>query len=372
MQQAIRPPVARDRASEHEIAALVRGDAIAPSNPGSFVAMAIRHRMAPLLVRAGAAARLPRPDAERLLDEARTEAAVDELRDRELCRVLCVLRDDGIGVLVMKGAHLAHTCYPESYLRPRDDADLLIAPADRDRVPGVLARAGYERLPDISGDVVHGQMLFGRCEHVPVVLDVHWRAAGPRLAAGLLSFAELDRRAVDLPRLGPCARGPAPVHALALACIHQAAHHPGHDLLLWMYDASLLLSRFSDQEMDEFASLAIERRMARICAYTVRASAEYFPGARADLLLEKLSAATAAEPTAFLIMERTPLAQLASDLAATPGWIGRGRLLLGHLFPPPAYMRHAFGVSSPALLPFAYGYRIARGAGRWVLGKRPV
>lgn len=369
MPETLTPPPDRDPASEREIAAILLGAPLVPSNPASFVAMARRHRMAPLLVRAGAAARLPAAAAQPLLAEARADAVIDELQCRELRRILAALAADGVGVLVTKGAHLAHTCYPDSYLRPRDDADLLIAAPDRVRVPQVLARVGYERLPDISGDVVHGQMLFGRRENVPVVLDVHWRAAGPRVAAGLLSFEDLSGRAVDLPRLGPGARGPAPVDALALACIHQAAHHPEHDLLLWMYDAWLLLSGFSDEDVERFASMAIARRMARICAYTVGLSAEYFPNPRAAGVLERLGAAAGDEPSAFLVHERSPLRQLSSDLAATPGWTARGRLILGHLFPPPDYMRHAYGVSSPALLPFLYGYRIARGAGRWLAGK---
>ena len=212
-------------------------------------------------------------------------------------------------------------------------------------------------------------MLFGRTGNIPVVLDLHWRVASPRLAADLLSFEDMNRRAVDLPGLGPGARGPVPVHALALSCIHLSAHHPGHDLLLWMYDIFLLLSRFTRAELEEFAVLALERRMARICAHAVSRAAEYFPSANADALLQRLARVSGEEPSAFLVNPRTPIAQLASDLARTGGWAVRARLLFAHLFPPPAYMRHAYGVSSAVLLPWLYGYRLARGAGRWLRGR---
>jgi hypothetical protein len=365
------PPI-RDRVSEHEIAGIVLGEPTVPSNPPSFVATALRHRMAPLLVHAGAASRLPQADAARLVEEARNEAVLSELRDRELCRVLAALRADGLRVLVMKGAHLAQSHYDESCLRPRDDADLLIERVECEPLSEALARIGYAHLPDITGDVVHGQMVFGRTANIPVVLDVHWRVASPRIAAGLLSFEELTRRAVDLPRLGPGARGPAPVHALALACIHQSAHHPGHELLLWMYDIYLLVSRFGAAEIDEFAAMAVERRMARMCAHAVSGATGYFPASNADALLKKLAVADEDEPTAFLVNARSPMRQLASDLAATREWSARARLLFAHLFPPPAYMRHTYGVSSAALLPWLYGYRIARGAGRWLRGKARV
>lgn len=364
------PPVERDRASEREIAAALRGEPVVPARPDAFVEMALRHRVAPLLVHAGMASRLPAAAASLLLESARDEAVLSELRDRELCRVLCRLKADGIDVLVVKGAHLGHGYYDASHLRPRDDADLLIDERDRDRAAAALAAAGYVHLPDITGGVVHGQMLFGRTENVPVVLDIHWRVAGPRVASDLLSFDELQRDGVALPRLGPCGRGPSTVHALALACIHQSAHHPWHDLLLWNYDIALLLSRLTQQEGDAFVALALERRMAHLCAHAVRESLEHFPSATGAALAARLDQHAAAEPTAFLIEPRTPLAQLASDLAATRGWASRGALLAGHLFPPAAYMRQAYGVSSATLLPLLYVHRIVRGSWRWITVRR--
>lgn len=362
-------PVERDAVSEREIAAALRGEPIAPARPDAFVAMAVRHRVAPLLVHKGVASRLPATAAARLLAEARGEAVLSELRDRELCRVLCRLRAEGIDVLVLKGAHLAHSYYGESHLRPRDDADLLIVERDRDRVGAALTAAGYTHLPEITGGVVHGQTIYGRTGNVPVVLDVHWRVAGPRVAADLLSFDELWRDSIALPRLGPCARGPSAVHALALACIHQSAHHPWHDLLLWNYDVALLLSRMTDQDRDVFVALALDRRMARLSVHAMRESLAHFPSAAGTSLAARLDERAAAEPSAFLTEPRTPLAQLASDLGATRGWAARAALVAGHLFPPRAYMQQAYGISNAALLPLLYVYRIARGGWRWITGR---
>jgi hypothetical protein len=361
--------ITREGMIEREVAAIVRGEPCVPSDPAAFVATALLHRMGPLVVHAGGVSRLPRAGAAPLVENARNEAVVSELRDRELCRVLCALGGEGIDVLVMKGAHLAHSHYAETHLRPRDDADLLIAPGDGDRVSTVLERAGYERLPDITADIVHGQMLFAREENIRVVLDVHLRIAAPLVAADLLSFDALSRRAVRLPRLGPCARVPAPVDALALACIHQSAHHPEREMLLWMYDIFLLLSRFTAAEREEFSHRAVERRMARVCAHAIAASAEYFPVSSARAILDRLRAADGDEPSAFLVGTRTPLRQLASDLAFTRTWRSRARLLLAHLFPPPNYMRHMHGGSSAALLPWLYVNRILRGSTRWLSGK---
>lgn len=360
---------ARDRRSEAEIAAIIRGKLLQPADADAFVRTALDHRMAPLLVRAGVGLRLPPVAAARLVDEARQAAVISELRDRELCRVLCALRAEQVDVLLMKGAHLAHSHYPEPHLRQRDDADLLIAAEDRGRVAAILEREGYRHLPDVTGEIVLGQMMFEHEGAIGAVLDVHSRIAAPRIAADLLQFTELNARAVPLPRLGPCARGPVPIDALALASIHQAAHHPQHDLMAWLYDTYLIVSAFSDAEIEDFVAMANERGMARVCGYTVGVSMEFFPTPKGQLLLERLKGAHQHERTAFLVNPRAPLAELASDLSATRGWRPRLRLLLAHLFPPADYMRHAYGVSNPLALAACYAFRIARGAARWVRAK---
>jgi hypothetical protein len=57
---------------------------------------------------------------------------------------------------------------------------------------------------------------------------------------------------------------------------------------------------------------------------------------------------------------------LKSDLAATPDWRGRLRILREHLFPKRAFMYERYGTRSAIALPFLYLYRIVRGAPRWV------
>ena len=356
--------IERDRASEAEVAALLGGHGGVPTNAASFVDMAIHHRVAPLLVRAGIAPRLPPAEAARLRQRARDEAVAAEVRDRELCRVLCAVRAAGIDVLLMKGAHLAHSHYPESYLRQRDDADVLVQSADRGRLARILVEAGYTQLPDITGAVVLGQMLFAH-DATGVALDVHWQIAARRVAADLLRFDELRARSIRLPRLCVSARGLSPVHALAVGCIHQSAHHPEHDLLLWAYDTYLLVSHFTEQEGDEFVALTIERGMVRLAVYALHESVQFFPTAASRALLARLSAQPRVEATAFLVAPRTPLTDFLSDMSATRGWVARARLLGGHLFPPMTYMRHTYGIRRPAALPWFYAYRILRGAGRW-------
>jgi hypothetical protein len=54
------------------------------------------------------------------------EVAVEMMRAAELREVLTALARAGLPVLLLKGAALAHTLYPEPHLRERCDTDLLL------------------------------------------------------------------------------------------------------------------------------------------------------------------------------------------------------------------------------------------------------
>src|SRR5262245_65347229 len=84
-------------------------------------------------------------------------ALLDELAVRELQAALAELEAGGIEPIVFKGAALAHTHYPESWLRPRLDADLLIPPEQRWRASEILVGLGYRPPPMISGELISYQ-----------------------------------------------------------------------------------------------------------------------------------------------------------------------------------------------------------------------
>jgi hypothetical protein len=351
---------------EHELTAALAGRPVRPAAADAFVDAALHHQVGPLLVRAGADRPLPPGAAGRLRDETRQQAVLAALRDRELARVLDSLHRSGIRALVVKGAHLAHSYYPCSYLRVRADADLLLDEQDVDRAQRVLEAVGYRRRRALqTREAVLGQMLLDRDDLPGAALDVHWRLAASRVAAALFDVEALNARAVPIPTLGPHARGPSPADALAIACVHQVAHHPGDACLLWMYDVHLLLEAFDDLEADLFVHRAAERGMARICRHVIERAATRFPSRRAAEVSEKLQAAAAAEPSAALLHGRAPLAGLLEDLSTERRWSERLRLVTGHLFPPPAFMRGTWARGSRAPLPVLYVRRLWSGLPRW-------
>lgn len=360
------PAIARSPESEEEVVAFLRGRPWPPSHPPSFAAAAIRHGVAPLLMKAGASAWLPPPEAAMLADEARRQAVVAELRDRQLRDALEALHAAGAQALVMKGSHLAHTYYAESYLRPRGDSDLLVRAADRDVAARALGAAGYRLEKGANNRRVLGQMVFDRPGAAAASLDLHWRIVAPIRVARLFDVEQLFSRAVPIPALGLTAKGPGTADALAIACVHQVAHHPGDHLLLWAYDLHLLMASLGRAEVAAFLSEVCPRRLARTCLGALEPAARWFPSQTANDLIERLHGCAAAEPA---LAPRRKIDDLRADLASL-AWRERPVLIFHHLFPPAEYMRTTYAPASPAPLPWLYTRRILVGARKWFVTLR--
>jgi hypothetical protein len=305
---------------------------------------------------------------DRLAGSLRSQLAVDEITRRELVRVLAALAAAGVDAVLVKGAALAFTHYPDPVLRPRVDTDLLIDAGGRERASATLEAMGYHGLPSQAGELVIYQAPYAKTDAHGVhhVVDLHWKVSNPQVFASALTYDEVRAEAVDLPQLGDRARGAGAVHALALACIHRVAHHADHERLIWLYDMHLLAARLTEDERHRFLQFAAARQILAVCAAGVAQAHRRFGGAGTHRLAELIAAhgVPDGEPGApYLGGAMRKIDVLASDLHAL-NWSARIRLLREHLVPPRAHMRQVYGVSGAAL-PLMYVWRIARGARSW-------
>ncbi len=309
-----------------------------------------------------------------LARELRTAAAFDQRSTETIARVVEALADADVDALLMKGAGLAHTVYPASYLRARVDTDLLVEEHAIERAERVLLAQGWHRPVERETELTAAQRHYTRTRARGPVdhLDLHWRIANPLAFARVLPFAELRRRAVPVRGLGPDARTLGLVDALLVACLHRVAHHHDEIQLLWLWDVHLLVQRASPDDREAFLRLAGRERMCAVCLRGIELSAECFGTAGARDLSDalRLCAAARSEPSARFIHDTRLVTVLRSDLASLDGWPRRAALIAEHLFPSRAYMQSMYPACPPALLPFAYGYRIARGAPKWFTGRR--
>jgi hypothetical protein len=345
-----------------------------PVRQQRFLEEAGAHRVKPLLVwalsRSGDLPRYPDRIRDSLLGAARAEGALEIARQYDLCRVLSAFSSAGVDVLLIKGAALAYTVYPEPWLRPREDTDLLVRAGDAVRAGALLGDAGYHPVPRQSGRLVTNQQLYVRTASPRrEAIDLHWKIADPAPFADLLSCDELFGDASAAPVSGSCvARGPSRGHALLLACWHRVAHHRDAERMLWLYDMHLLAGTLDAADRRAVVEIAARTRTADVCAGALTLVARHFESAAAAALLAQLAGPTApagAPASRYLRADARKVDLLVADLQALPGWRARAQLLKEHLFPPAAYMRETYPHSSPLLLPFLYARRIAGGARRW-------
>jgi hypothetical protein len=197
--------------------------------------------------------------------------------------------------------------------------------------------------------------------------DVHWRISNLQALADRLTFQELWVHRIPLAALGSSAVTVDDVHALLLALVHLAGHHPGSRNLLWIHDLHVLASRLTPDEMRQVQEIAGARGLGPIAADGLALARDWFGQAAVDPIIDALRA-RGPHPDDAMVLEGpwTQARVLRLDLGALPNWRARGRLIREHLLPSTRYMRARYGVRSNLLLPGLYVWRVLCGAPQWL------
>lgn len=346
--------------------------AAAAADTDAIVAAAVDHRVLVLLGAqlrdAATLHRWPPAFREAFSVAERDAAALECVRHLEFARVLAALDAGGVRTLVFKGAALATTHYAAPHLRPRTDADLLIDARDRASFARALAPLGYQQQHEIAGRLVSHQHHYGKRDGYGVfhALDVHWKISNRHALAGRFQFDELWRDRSALTGLGSSAMTVSAAHALLLALVHRAGHHPGSSHLLWIYDVHTLASRMTAGDREAVARLAAAKGLSGLACDGLSVARDTF-GTPVDAMIRVLREPLSdANPAPVLPDRWRQVGVVRQDLLALNTWQARRRLLREHLFPAPAYIRGKYGVRSSMLLPALYAWRIVAGAPRWL------
>jgi len=351
-------------------------DSLQSAAAGTLLELAREHGVVPMVAdRLAARPDVPGALLQTFRAEAHRAAAVDLIQEGELRRVLARLASASIAPVVIKGSQLAYSHYRRSDLRPRLDTDLMIAASDRQRAGDILQSLGYEVAGQVSGQLVMSQSCYVRRQQGTILhaVDLHWKMANPQVFADVLTFDEMARAAVALPRLSPIARGLCDVHALLVACIHRVAHHFDAMRLIWLYDVHLLAGRLDRRLWREAVALAADRGVAAVVRQSLARTQQVFGSTIPADVLAALgaAAATRAEASAAYVSltprSRSQVRVLISDLRALASWRDRWRLLQEHVFPPVRYMRDVYAPSSRAPVSILYVRRAVRGARKWLV-----
>jgi hypothetical protein len=341
----------------------------------SLIEAAVRHRILLMLgwtLRAAGRLHDSPPQLVETFQRAERAAVVEDVvRHTELVHVLEELSAAGVRALIFKGAALAHRHYPAAHLRVRADTDLLVPATDLPMLERVLKGRGYVHPAETSGRLVSYQCHYYRIDRhgIAHAFDVHWKISNLQVLAERFCWDELWGGRVGVDALGSAAATPDDVHALLLALVHRAGHHPGSRNLLWIYDLHVLASRLRPEEMTQLQELAAARGLGQVAAEGLALARDRFGNRAADAVIDALRARRGGgcPDVATLGQEAWTQARvLRLDLDALPDWRARGRLIREHLVPPASYMRARYGVQSNVLLPGLYFWRALAGAPKWL------
>jgi hypothetical protein len=349
------------------LAALITGRETVVRLDSALAAAAVEHGVAPIVYRtlterddwehaAGA--------ARSVLGRAAREAVIVEpIRHAHMERTVAALADRGVTPLLFKGAVLAHSHYPEPWLRVRGDTDLLVRREEVAIVDAVLSGLGLARLPRPNGSRVTQQARYTmRWQSIEIAYDVHWRIADPHVFADASPYDVLERGSLAGPVAG--ARRIGDVHALLAACVHRAAHHFDTDRLLLLYDIALLARGLTDAEWQDFCREARGRRLRAVCGRALGLAAQLFDLNVPERVGAALETRDDEASAAFVTTPMTRFRLLRSDLRALPSWRERIALLYEHAFPSVQYLRQADDRSG-AIAPLMYVERLVRGLNAW-------
>ncbi len=345
---------------------------IETSRADAVVEAAARHGVAAVLRHRAAGYVLPSALATALRSRVAAEAAAAAVRDREAVRVLGSLARGKIQHAVIKGLALAYTVYPQPWMRPRSDTDLLVKEDDLDRLDRVFRDEGYELLPHVRGDLILPQRHFCKTEAVGEFRhnwDVHWRMTSSHVLSDAPPEEEVWEHLRAIDALGS-AQAPAAPHALMIACIHRLAHHHDDPRLIWLWDIRLLLEAMPAGEVNLFAQQAARHpAAAAACGRSLTVARDLCGATIPPGLMPLLEAATEPSSAAFLWSGSPRRASyLLGELRSMPAG-RRLRALRQHVLPSLSSMRERYPGAPGALLPLLYPWRLLTGVPRWLAGR---
>jgi hypothetical protein len=337
-----------------------------------FVAAAKAHAVAPLMCSALAQPPLsPVVPADVLSDLHRwylLNSASNLLWQHELTRIVRGLSQDGISPVLLKGAALLHTVFPDPGLRQLRDLDLLVhptelaaaerqldqlgyAPAEKGWPPGTWPPDWYEKKYQQQGTAGWGAMV-----------EIHWKLA--RGSAPLrIDVTELLQQAEPVLVDGRRARVLSPTHQIIHLCTHMAYNDGFGVGLSRPSDLYETIETFRPGlDWDRLASEARRFRASLCLRYALAVTSALFGMSLPPGFLENPSDPPLRPSLAVAALDRVLVND--HDPAPLPGTLAKlvttdqidSRAVLRFLLPRPRHLTHSYELLRPVRLLRALRY----------------
>lgn len=140
-----------------------------------------------------------------------------------ILKLFQILECEGIPAVVLRGMALAQWLYPSPALRPMVDVDILIAPAARHTLPGILKKYGFP--PPL---VLRSQLAY---QIDGVVFEIHWSFLTPKRYRDTVKADDWLATRRPLPGWEAGVFGLSPENELIELVCHSFIHHEMNSLL---------------------------------------------------------------------------------------------------------------------------------------------
>ena len=172
------------------------------------------------LNQSGSSPTIPDELEQKLHQHALSAAAAELKTAQELREVFSAFATNHLKCLLIKGAPLAYSLYPQPYLRSRCDTDLIFqTSSEAEKAWDILKVLDYKRPNAVQGKYVSHEFSCFRTDTTNTLytLDLHWRLSNAHLFAGALDYTELAEGSIQVTELDERAWGISNTHALLLA-----------------------------------------------------------------------------------------------------------------------------------------------------------
>lgn len=273
-----------------------------------------------------------------------------KLQEEETQVLVRTLAEVGVEVILLKGADIRHRLYDDPVTRPMNDVDLLISPADLEKVRDTLGRKGYalgpwclDPRPGFNSRFDYDITFATPSRTYP--LDFHWelREVGTYYR---LPYAPLRARAAVRDLNGLQALVLAPEHLLMHLCLHTFEELETAGILK-IVDVDRALTRLQ-LDWDLFLKDAEAFQVQGPLLFIFREMMNLRPNAVPEFVWQRLAAYSPGWPERFVLRRRSmslPVALLAALWRYVPlqDW---PLFFQGKLWPSNDYLKanaHTFG-----------------------------
>lgn len=322
------------------------------------------------LKRSNSLSQIPSQLQDRLETEEKQSIAKELYRKKLNEVVFRRLKDRGIRFLLLKGEALAHSLYPESYLRTRSDADLLFEnEADALLACNILQSEGYLKANTLSGKFVGYQFncskkIGSQFSHD---IDVHHKISDYIWLSRKLPFDELFPASVEIRIDNIPLNTTGTVHSLIHNCIHRATNRTigQENRLIWLYDIHLLSKKMGEEEWSVLTDLTKQKSLAYIVYDALKKVNELFETPVPQKVVNDLQRAKEKENSPFGRTEKRWRLYL-FDFRCNKGLKNKLTQLGEHLFPSTEYMKVKYDDSKTWNLPYYYIKRLISGLRKYM------